>query len=1677
MTVRRPDGAHEVSEARTLRAVETGRAYARVDLQLPADWIQGPPPTTTITSVAANPLEDVVIRYELASVTRRTLDLAAEYSTDDGATWEPAQVTGQTQRITPASYRGSLVWSTVARFPGRLVLARVRLTATDAQQSGPATVSDEFEIRNAPTPIGAVATLPHDAAASFVTFSPDSSILATGSDDGAIRLWSAQSQVLFATMAAHERVLSLAFSPDARLIASGGPDPTAKLWDAQTHRQIAALDGHSGWVASVAFSPGASILATGSHDGTVKLWDLASHAVITTLPNDNAVWCVAFSPDGRLLAVGGDSGAIRLWNVSNPGSPASIANLRGHSGAARSVAFSSDGLVIVSGGWDRTVRTWERPPGRAFAPSVVHRGHEFPVWSVAVSPFGELVASGSADATVRAWFPAAPGQLAELIGHAGTVRSVAFSPDGELLVSAGDDGAVTLWPSPVLTLNLPPTISVSTSSLTVAEGASATLTVSAVDPDGDPLVFAAESLPANATLDPVTGRFRIEPDYTQSGRLTVEFSVSDGKRGVDTVSVDLRVTAEDLFRVRLGPRLVVGGESLTVGLAANHAVPDNVSVTAPDLPANASFDAAKRELTFTPDLTQAGFYDVTFRVTQRGRLAEEHDVTLRVDHSAAFGLEPSEPQTVGEGQTLVAQATRTANAGDDTTLAASPLPPNATFDDSTGRFTFTPDYTQAGAYTITFEAWQGDESVQKERLRVTVDDASPFTLNPSEPQLLSGGAVRVIAVELAAAAQGAVTVSADGLPPNASFSAAANEITLSPAFGQTGDHTITVRASQNGEVVQTEEIHVAISDSELFTLDPPVSPQMTEGESTTVRVVLAADAPDTLTVAVRDLPPNATFNAATNRLTFQPDYTQAGAYTITVEVSQNGSPVQAADVRITVSDAEVFAINPSGGLILAEGETASASVAGTPAALRAVTFSATDLPPNATFDASARRLTFSPDYTQAGDYAITVEARQSGQVVQTDEILVAVTDVRVLSLAPSQDVEIAEGQTAVIQVNRGVDAPGLTIVPRDLPSNASYDPSTDLLTFTPDFRQAGEHALTVVAMQDAREVGSETVRVLVANVASFTLDPDGAQSVAEGAEAVVQVLKADGVADDVTFSVTGLPRNASYDDDAGVLRFAPDFAQQGAYTVTVDALQGGLIVDSESLTFTVANVDVLSTTPSGSHRVDEGASLTIRANISAAAAGAVTLSATGLPTNASFNPTTRSFTFNPTFAQSGSYSPTIRATQSGRTVEEETLRITVVDINVPPTVTVTAPTGAATGDARIGYTIVDFDGDRVTLTVEYREGSSGTWTAASLDRSVANTATYTGSTNWRTRDDFPSTGGAEVQVRVTPSDSSSGTPATTSAFTVVNLLGDYDEDMDVDFDDVALFTQAWRENDTDRDIGPTTGAPPELTPDYDDVIDFEDLATFLVMWNWSAENAPLAAPTVVSAPDGSSPLVYEAMADRSDWRRQRVSFALDEPTDLLAARITLRYDPRQLRVHVAEPTDERAGRVLLDRSDEASGVLDIQTAWLTEGALLDTLASIQVENLRDFDAELRLTFDIRDRLNTSRRGHDVFRMRFDPPPASTALLQNYPNPFNPETWIPFELSEDAEVTVSIYSVEGALIRTLYLGERALGRYRDRDRAAYWDGANERGEPAASGMYIYELRAATHRETRRMVIRK
>ncbi len=167
------------------------------------------------------------------------------------------------------------------------------------------------------------------------------------------------------------------------------------------------------------------------------------------------------------------------------------------------------------------------------------------------------------------------------------------------------------------------------------------------------------------------------------------------------------------------------------------------------------------------------------------------------------------------------------------------------------------------------------------------------------------------------------------------------------------------------------------------------------------------------------------------------------------------------------------------------------------------------------------------------------------------------------------------------------------------------------------------------------------------------------------------------------------------------------------------------------------------------------------------------------------------------------------------------------------------------------------------------------------------------------------------------------------------------------------------------------------------------------------------------------------------------------------------------------------------------GVVDIADILIVAGAINAAAApstySQNIESLPSRDDVQRWLLEAKQ-LNitdtTSQRGirflEQLLLVRTH---GKTALLPNYPNPFNPETWIPYQLSATADVTIEIYSSDGQLIRTLDIGEQPAGLYQNRSRAAYWNGKNQIGEPVASGVYFYTLTAGYYTGTRKMLIRK
>lgn len=273
-----------------------------------------------------------------------------------------------------------------------------------------------------------------------LAWSPDGRWLALAADN-AVHLVDAWSGALARSLGGHSRaVLSVCFSPDGSLLASGSFDERVRVWEVASGRMLCELEGHTGPVWSVCYSPDGARVVSGSDDHSLRLWDIAGARSLRTFQGHIAeVLSVRFSPDGTRLASASEDRSVLLWDVA---SGKVLRVLQGHFNGVWAVRFSPDGSLVASASADRTVHLCEAASGTLLR---VLEGHADVVRSLAFSPDGLLLASASYDGSVRVWDVTSGGLLPVLEGDAGPLQAVSFSPDGTLLAATSHQGSLHLW--------------------------------------------------------------------------------------------------------------------------------------------------------------------------------------------------------------------------------------------------------------------------------------------------------------------------------------------------------------------------------------------------------------------------------------------------------------------------------------------------------------------------------------------------------------------------------------------------------------------------------------------------------------------------------------------------------------------------------------------------------------------------------------------------------------------------------------------------------------------------------------------------------------------------------------------------------------------------------------------------------------------------------------------------------------------------------------------------------------------------------------------------------------------------------------------------------------------------------------------------------------------------------
>jgi WD40 repeat protein len=283
----------------------------------------------------------------------------------------------------------------------------------------------------------------HVRGVTSLAFAPDGKTLLSGSLDQTVRLWDvATGRERLPFVGPQGSVDALAFSPDGTTLASGGGDDSVRLWHPATGQERWHVTGHRGPVSALAFSPDGTTLASASWDRTVRLCDAATGRERRRLEgHGNRVYAVAISPDGRLLASASIDSSLRLWDVAS-GRPERRLDGGTVGKWVTSLTFTPDGKGLVSGREDGSARLCAVADGREVRQFA---GHAKPVQSVALSPDGRVLATAGADGTIALWDVGSGREHRRLTGHEGEVNAVAFGPDGRTLVSGGADHTVRIW--------------------------------------------------------------------------------------------------------------------------------------------------------------------------------------------------------------------------------------------------------------------------------------------------------------------------------------------------------------------------------------------------------------------------------------------------------------------------------------------------------------------------------------------------------------------------------------------------------------------------------------------------------------------------------------------------------------------------------------------------------------------------------------------------------------------------------------------------------------------------------------------------------------------------------------------------------------------------------------------------------------------------------------------------------------------------------------------------------------------------------------------------------------------------------------------------------------------------------------------------------------------------------
>ncbi|MEI6125105.1 MAG: putative Ig domain-containing protein [Pseudomonadota bacterium] len=575
---------------------------------------------------------------------------------------------------------------------------------------------------------------------------------------------------------------------------------------------------------------------------------------------------------------------------------------------------------------------------------------------------------------------------------------------------------LALFLSPVAALAAPLSLT-SPGSKAVNEGVALPFTLSASG-GSTPYTYSFTSSPAatGATLNATTGAFSWTPGYTQHGSYSVTFKVTDRVSNTSSKTITITVNNVNAAPVLTSPgnKIIAENAALTFTLSATDADADTLSYSATGLPSGATLSPTIGAFSWTPSYAQAGIYTVTFTASD-GKLTNSQTITItatNVNHAPV--LTSPGNKTVAENAALTFTLSATDADADTLSYSATGLPSGATLSPTTGAFSWTPSYAQAGAYTITFTASDATlSSSQTSTITVTNVNRAPV-LSAIGSKSVSEGATLSFSISATDPDGDTLAYFASNLPDGATFDPDTRTFSWEPGYDSAGNYqNVLFTVTDNGDPLLSDYEAITITVGNVNRppiLNPIGNKSIEEGQQ--LQLTVTGTDPDGNSVAysASNLPDGATFDPDTRTFSWEPGYDNAGNYqNVLFTVTDNGDPLLSDYEAITITVGNVNRppiLNPIGNKSIEEGQQLQLTVTGTDPDGNSVAYSASNLPDGATFDPDTQTFSWEPGNGQSGNYTVHFTAVDDGipQESASEEITITVNEsIRRICIDNDQD--------------------------------------------------------------------------------------------------------------------------------------------------------------------------------------------------------------------------------------------------------------------------------------------------------------------------------------------------------------------------------------------------------------------------------------------------------------------------------------------------------------------------------------------------------------------------------------------------------------------------------------------------------------------------------------------------